>query len=482
MPASPKLTDPQRVAIREEVEAVLDRELKWVNLSLKILFGIIVALGIYTYWDLNRKVGRIVTERVDALLKSADSETSVKRTLDQLVNRSVITAYLIAAKRPDTPLVNKAVTLPRRHAREVNLSFDEWTRLRDWIRDEKLGQRDFADALVVLGAQEEVRTRKDAEEILAEMLDPPLRSRHRWMADDSRKRMAILQDFARPGLGAAALEVAAAAKDPRELRIAAMTYIQAVHYKEAFPRLWTMAAKMDDDDLDRQALYTCASLDPLNGEVAEVVDRIVSLPTVNVTDRVVERSIKLATAIWYAPVSDQTPDQLRPKIEEARFDVAKRLLARAFTGERSFVAVLASGVLVVYVNSKYGPYEAFGAQAEEFSQLRPYWSLLEDAAAAGDVNRLGWLAPRSALQEGLHALQVALTDTARFTVARSRTFTASQVPRIVLARSRASERRRDGTLSVIWKDESGDHEDTLTALEGAGFSFSLPREVAPRSN
>jgi hypothetical protein len=284
-PSPAPLTDAEKFAIRGEVERVLDRELSLLKLFVSILLGVIALLGIYTFVDLKSKIKVVIASRVDSLINSENSETSVKSMLAQLVNRSVITSYLVAAKGAEPPPASKAITVStKKLRRESDLSIDEWRRLREWIKGTELSESDFTDALVVLGGQDEARARKDADEILAEMVNPPARSKFKWMREQEGKRLAILQNFLRPGLGRAALEVALSEADSQELRIAAVQYIKTVHYKDAFRELIPLAGRNGATELSERALFACASLDPLNAEIAQKVDAIVGMPDGDKTD------------------------------------------------------------------------------------------------------------------------------------------------------------------------------------------------------
>jgi hypothetical protein len=485
-PPAEILTSSQKVALGEEVQKLLDREHRMLRFYGTVVLGLFTVLGIATYKDIRSQTTNIVKAEVEGLINRVDSETSVRRTLDRLVGRSVMTASMIVLRRPERVPVDKKVTLGnRRLDRELNLSFDDWTRLQKWVRDENLDQQDFSDTLVVLAAQDEERCRQDARDFLGEMLNPPTGSRYVWMRNRSAKRVAILENFLRPGLESPALEIATSEDSPREVRLAALDYLKEVQYKEGFDDLFPFAISAVDDEIALRALLTCAWLDPLSEKIEQEADKVIQGPP---TSRKVEKAIKLATEIWYAPgsTSDKTPDTIKAKVEEERMALAKRLLSYAF-GSQSRVVVLSDGVVAILVSSGGRSHEVFGAKRELFGQLDPYLELLRDAAAEHNIRRISLLAPWSASQRGLNALQLDLGEKAAITVLQSGEDGGSKAQvelsestsagRVLIARSRDSELRGDRTLTVLWTDRSGrELSGSLIKLSGSGFGFSLPKE------
>lgn len=483
------LTDAQRLALREEVEKLVeklvDREIKWLRLASGGIMVLFTVFGVTTYHEIKSQATNIAKSQVERLINQTDSETSVRRALDRLVGRSVMTASLIALRRPETPPFNKSITLRTRSLeRELNLSFDDWTRLQKWVQDEDLDQQDFSGTLVVLAAQDEERARQDAGDFLAEMLNPRARSKFAWMKNQQVKRLAILQTFLRPGLESPALEIATSSESSQELRIAALDYLAAVHYKDGFERLLTLAASGDDEEVALRALLTCAWLDPLDGNIEQAAEKTLKGTA---TPRNVDKAIRLAAAIWYAPspTKERTEDIIKAKIVEERLGSAKKLLSYGFDN-RARTAILDGGVVAIFVKSEKGPDDqAFGVEKERFDQFVPYWELLKDAAMKGDVARISVLAPRSASQRGLSALRLDLSETAGVMVSQSPEGEGSQVElsesanvdQVLLSRSVESELRGDEILKVLWTDTQGrERQGTLVGMSGSGFRFSLPRE------
>ena len=481
------LSSAQRLAIIEEVQKRLDREHKTFRTAIAIVTAVLLALGFGTYADFRRQAKVIVKAEVDGLINRVDSETSVRRTLDNLVGRSVMTASLIALRSPESVPPNRKITLgPEKPEKELNLSFDDWTRLQKWIRDERLDLQDFSGSLVVLAAQDEGRGQQDARDFLAEMLNPRAGSRYEWMSRQPAKRLMILRSFLRPGLETPALEIATSDDFSNELRSAALDYLKAVQARDTFDDLFSIVTKGGDDALALRALLTCAWLDPLNAKIKQEMEKIVMGPS---TPGKVERALGLAAAIWYAPnsTSNKTAESIRLKVLEERRSLAMQLLAYAFEEKRSRVVVLDGGVIAIIVESKDRPYEAFGVPKERFSQFDPYWMLLRNAAQKGDVVRTSRLAPWSASQSGLNALQLELTDSSAVTVlslegvsTKGSQLVLSQsagIARVVLARSKESEVRGNEAMNVLWTDKSGQQrQGSLIALNGREFEISFPKE------
>jgi len=472
--ADGKLPPALEVAVIAKVQQLVDREVsRFVKFALwgSLIFG---ALTVSAVWI---KTRAIVTAEVDALIQRTDAVTGVRHHLDDLTNRALVTASLIALRKPEAVPLKKHQTLAvKGPAKEISLSFADWARLKDWLQDETLDDQDFADTVAVLASQEETRARKDAEELLAEMLNPPEHWRYSWMLHHPRKRLAILQNFSRSGLGAAALQVALDDQSSKELRLAAMDYIQSSWYRSAFEALFAVAVAPGDGDLRLKALLTCAWLDPMNREIARAVDAALAGP---VADEDVEKAIKLATQIWYAPspTNEQTAEQVMNEVEQGRLRNAERLLSFAF-GHGAYVVVLSGDTLAIFFRSGKSADEAFGTSKEAFSRLLPYWDILAPAApAGGDLESFERLVPRSCTHHGLQALVARLAGSTSLVVSGSPALDGTQVSEVTLARSREDETRKRATLTAYWTDRSGHQlQGPLTGLHGQGFSFSLPRD------
>jgi hypothetical protein len=386
--AAEGLTPSQQIALRDEVQKLLDREHKMLRFYGAAALGILAVLGITTCQDIKSQTTEIVKSDVEGLINRADSETGVRQTLDGLVGRSVMTASLIALRRPETTPFDKRITVrTRMRDRELNLSFDDWTRLKKWIKDEKVDLQDFSGTLVVLAAQDEERVRQDSRDFLGEMLNPPAESQFKWMRNQPAKRLAILQNFLRPGLESPAFAIATSAESSRELRLAALDYIGTVHYKDRFDELLSLASPEGADGLALRALVICASLDPLDPQIKQETDKILNEPA---TPSRVDKAIRLAAAIWYAPSStnDKVADTIKDKIREGRQEIAKKLLSYAFD-HHSRVVVLDGGIIAIFPPSEDGPNDqSFGVEKGIFKDFNPYWNLLKDAAAGHDVTRI----------------------------------------------------------------------------------------------
>lgn len=467
---SPEMT----LAVHQEVQRLVDRELGRI---VKIALPVLLFLGIATFADVWVKTPSIVKAEVDALIQRADSSTSVDRTLNDLVNRAVVASYLISLRKAEPAAQNPLATdAGRRTAgpeRERSLAFADWARLDKWIQDKSLDDQDFLDALEVLASQDETRVAGDAKDFLAEMLNPPATSRFSWMLTQSNKRLAILQTFRQRGLGAAALEIAVASDNSKELRQAALDYIQASQFRSAFDRLFTLTTG-GDADLRLPVLLTCAWLDPLRGEIIKTVDDTLKG---RASEKDVGTSIKLAEAIWYAPsaTSERAPRQIKDAERKERFKHVTDLLNFAFA-HGTYVIILSGNSIALVVQSSYRPFGAFVAPREKFGRLQPYWEMLESAAGRGDLQTIERLAPRSCARDGLNALTATLKGASRITIANS-TLDGTQVPEFILARLPDAERRRAATLTVRATDRFGRQlQGPLTGLAGDGFEFRLPAD------
>ncbi len=476
-PTAASLSPDIALAVQREVQRQVDREL---GRSAKIIVAGLLFFGIASFVDVRGKLSMMVKAEVDALVGREDPETSVRHNLNDLVNRAIVSSYLIGLRRADLKTINRPqATEGERTERESRLSIAEWARLIKWVQDEKLDDQDFSDVLGILGAQEEARAGKDANDFLAEMLDPPTLSRFRWMLAQPGKRLAILQNFKQPELGAAALNVALADRNSKELRLAAMDYIRSSHLANAFDPLFLLAST-NDPDIRLRALLVCAWLDPLRAEVAKAVEGVVRGPS---SDKEIETALKLAAAIWYAPspANERAPKQIRTSIQQEQFKDAARLLDFAFA-HGAYVEVLSGDTLALMVRSAYRSYDAVVTSRDKFSRLQPYWTLLQSAAARGDLRKLQQLAPRSCSRGGLNALLVKLKGSARITIANSWTRDGTQVSELALARSTDSEQRRAEVLTARATDRTGQEvQGQLTGVGGGSFEFFLPAEFNSES-
>jgi hypothetical protein len=470
--------------MRDEVRSILSQELQFyrgVVLLLAAVLGVVfTVLGWTTYKDIQDQV----KESVEKLINRTDYETIVKRTLDRLVGRSAMIASLIALHRPEARPSDEEFALgAQARNREVNLSFDDWTRLQKWIQDESLEQQDFSGTLMVLAAQDEERARQDASSFLGEMLNPSVGSRFAWVRKHPAKRLAILRNFIRPGLESQAMDIAKSEESPRELRFAALEYVKRVGYREGFDELRALVAPDKDDELAFRALLTCATLDPINGLIEQESAKIIAGKGLS---RSVEKATRLATAIWEAPssTSDKIPQAVRDEVAENREELSRKLLSYAFDNN-SRVVVLSDDNVAIIVRSEIGPDEqAFLKPKETFAKFTPYWNLMNDAVKMGSVARISSLAPWSATRQGLESLQLNLSETARVKVAigaRSQVVELSEstsIGRLLLARLESAERRGLDKLTVLWTDGEGRRlQGELIGLSGDGFDVSLVKDA-----
>ncbi len=498
--ADPLLTNEAKLAIRTEVEKILDRELSNLKQSGKILswlFGVVVALlgwlGFATFRDLAKGAKDIVTVKVTELINSQDSETGVKSRLAELVNRSVITAHLLDEKRTTqrnlNPHAGRVITVSSaRPQADQDLDLDDWKRLGRWIQDPTLSESDFTDALLLLGRQGGDRVKQDCHDFLAAMVNPPEKGQFSWMRGKDSKRRAILEVFRGAGLESAALQIVLNRREKLELRIASLGYLSAVNFRPAARDLLPLVQGQEEQALKDQALYTCASLDPLSSEMVKLAQSVANDEKTGKSDAATDRALKLAAAIWYAPVTiaakgdDLRAAKLQALIEGEKLTFSSQLIAPALQNQRAFVIKLNDQAVGFYVNA-LEPYKSFGVSIADFLQFKPYWGVLAQVANKGQLALVGWMAPRSALQEGLWALAVAATSKGSLKSGKD-SVDASHASRIVLARTvNAEAKRKWESLELLWTDTAlRDHEGPLTDLQGTGFEFTFPDSRASTHN
>jgi hypothetical protein len=207
-------------AVANEVEKQLNREreiiksagsigFKIIATSLAVLFAVLTVFSLTTWKDVKEQTVAIAKLRVDELVKQTDSDTGVKHILNDLLNHTIVAADITAAMRLEASNKRQITDLPRY----------EWDRLRDWLKDENIGDQEFLDVLGLLNAQSDVRKTKDANEFLSDMLNPANGSPYVWMLKHPDRQSAILSTFENKNLGKAAVTIALSTNFSEELRV-----------------------------------------------------------------------------------------------------------------------------------------------------------------------------------------------------------------------------------------------------------------------
>jgi hypothetical protein len=248
-------------------------------------------------------------KKVDDLVGRSDSETGVKQTLNDLVNRAIVASELTALLRAE----NKGIELP----------MYEWNRLKSWLKVDGLSVEDFSNTLDVLNAQSDERKTLDANGILKYMLSPKGGSLHDVVKDRPDKIEAILSHFQNQDMGASAVEIAQSSDFSQELRISAINYLRDLDYVDGFEKLIVVESSAEPGTLKQAALATCAVLRPSDKLfLAELQKQLAQPATVD--------SMKAAAAItaawWSTPQSSLWRHELSADTEASLVVTTKKLL------------------------------------------------------------------------------------------------------------------------------------------------------------
>jgi acyl transferase domain-containing protein len=179
------ISSDMKAMVQAEIRDQLDRErailreagslaLKIVGGAFALLLAIFTIFGLTTWKDVAKQTTDYMKQRVDALIQNSDSETGVRQTLNDLVNRAIVAAEL--------------TSLSHQAGKNLDLPKFEWDRLRAWLKTESLETQQFEDTLAILNAQSAERKKADANGFLSEMLNPTDTSAYRWIVRQPQKR------------------------------------------------------------------------------------------------------------------------------------------------------------------------------------------------------------------------------------------------------------------------------------------------------
>jgi hypothetical protein len=464
------------IAVTAEVEKQLSREravlkdvggiaLKIIAGSFVLLFAIFTVFGLTTWNDVKKETSAFVKDRADELIQRSDSETSVKQTLNNLVNRAIVASELLRLKRDS--------------GQELELPQSEWDRLRNWLKVENLDIHEFTDVLTILNAQKKDRKKADANGFLSEMLSPPDSSSYQWMKKQPDKRVAIMTTFEQMDMGASAVEVATSSGVSEDTKIAAIRYIRTLRFAEGFDKIFRVGISADEGVLKREALVTSAALRPTDLRVLGEIEKLTNQSAPR------SSSLRIVTEI----VREIWRNQYEQEGEPDRLEMGKRLLEFAFKHgiylreDQSALRVrLADGDLpaprasvLLWIPTGRGTASGYSlGDGKQFNQLTPYWTLLNDAADSNDIPKIKRLAirassPRPAMKITIPkeaALIVENENGEQITLLRD----IAESVRLAVIQSKSEN---DNPLQVSWGDtEKRTFRGKLAGFSGKGFKFS----------
>jgi hypothetical protein len=477
-----------RAMIQAEIGDQLDRErailrdagslaLKIVGGAFAILLAIFTIFGLTTWKDIASQTITYMKQRVDGLIQNSDSETGVKQTLNDLVNRSILAAEL--------------TSLSRQSGKPLDLPKFEWDRLKAWLKSESLEDQEFKDALALLNAQGSERKKSDANGFLSEMLNPPDASPYRWMVKQPEKRLAIMDDFKSVDLGASAVAIAQSSAVSEDLRLAAIKYIRDVNFTDAFDKIIAVASTTDEGPLKAEALLTSAKLRPTNPKFLAELKKLTSQSN----SSSMSEALRIVGLLWehgetYSSINDaETGMQV--------METSKKLLAFALDGgayislnspprwlirstdiSENMVTHSPSSRPTVSIMVPTSQSSAVGTaywNLQNFGKLKPYWELLADAANKSDLKKIGaymFSADHVDDESVSAAIKIGTNSSlvVRNTTGGDVTLKSDVVSEILL--QPVGRGTRD--LSVQWtKDHEVSSSGNISNFSGGDFKFSL---------
>jgi hypothetical protein len=410
---------------------------------------------------------------VDNLVQRSDSETGVKQTLNNLVNRAIVTSELTALQKKKLNGEHPILELPRY----------EWDRLRAWLKMESLSNDEFADTLAILNAQAEDRKKADANSFLSEMLNPDQEpffqqlfqssQSYQWIKRQPQKREEIMQNFLNFDMGSSALSLTTASDVSEKLKIDAIKYLRYIAYSDGVGKVIALASSSEEGPLQREALITSAFLEPTNPKLVAQIDMVIAHPT----------GVKTAVQILETILRSQDERFWEGRHKPNYEDLNKKLLA----------FVLNNGVSIRLVQREFDKYaEAFFVLASEsgkasvdrigfgsldtFRSLGAYWSLLAEAVNSGRRDKVGALIFSADISKNPKAYaEITLGDQSEIAVTVSNTsgqtaLKQQNVKRILLI-PRGLESTTD--LKASWMIDNKRIDGNVIRFSGVGFGASL---------
>ncbi|MDT4331066.1 hypothetical protein ACQE3E_16375 [Methylomonas sp. MED-D] len=387
--------------VRQEVEIQLAKEQKILKESVAIAAKIIGAaaalflaiftvFGLTTWRDIKQEATQLVKKQAEELIQQADSESNIKDTLNDLLNKTIVTSHLASHTNVNS--------------REVELASNDWGRLRGWIKKEELPLQDFLDTLALLNLQSDERKKVDANRLIAEMLNPPEKSPYRWITKQPEKTEAILANFKHKDLGSSAVELVASAALTDSVKAQAARYVGEVSYDEGVEKLLTTYRTLPWGMAKQSALKTCVELRPDQSEVIEELKRLIGeeprrekIDTiVNILAALPHIKSTLDLSINQDELNTLSKDLLRYaaknglyfNLEYPNVDLWSRSrLSEDDVGPANQVTPRPF-ISWMVTTSKHSASGAGSMSIREFREFETYWQLLAEWASASDIERL----------------------------------------------------------------------------------------------
>jgi acyl transferase domain-containing protein len=446
---------------------------KILGAAAAVFLAVFTVFGITTWGDIKKEATAVVKLQAEELVKKADSETSIKKTLTDLLNRAVVNSVL--ASRANRP------------KRDVILANNDWDRLRTWLKNEDLEIQDFKDTLAVLNAQDGERKNSDANRLISMMLNPPEKSTYQWIYKQPEKIQAILDVFKEKALGSAAAELVTSNALTEDIRASAARYVMDVEYAEGVDKLLDSYTHLKNGDTKKNTLVSCVVLGPDHPGVIAEVRKILS-------EKPSRANITTAGALLAIAANPKARGEFQLLVKDLFAYAGKNGTYISLSTPRNvfmFNAVARGTnagseaelphVLVWTAESQGVSNGARAFTMWEFEHLAAYWSVLSESANAGNIKLVTALLLRNA-SDPLYSRPIAEYQAL---ITADPAATVTLIAKGGVAKSVELRSLKGATLhstgsgeslgvEINWESDGNRVESAkLVALKGSGFKFSL---------
>jgi len=481
--------------VRAQVEAQFAKEnqllrdsvglaAKIAGAALALFLAIFTLLGISTWRDIRKDTSSIVAREARALIDKGGSGANVEETLNALMNKALVSATLTKISRDGS-------------AEVLELSANDWSRLKAWVKHEDLEEQDFKDALAVLNAQPRDRKASDANGFLSEMLDPPQQSPYRWMVRQPEKTEAILSIFKHQALGAAAVEIVKSQRASDTIRVKAAEYVSSVRFSEGVDDLVRAYDSLPEGRPRESVLIACWELAPDNAQVQAITRKVLASTQTADSTRFVGRLIASSSRPRFTTSEEEALAPLKREmlIHGIKHGIAFRLSEPPDgAGEMAFRSSLEDPkprpLPRVSIWARTSRSSASGADALSLAELersRVYWDLLGELASRGDLTGfsrllLGRDFGNAFGGEARIAVSIAANAGAVVSVNSAGSIQNLDLMKLNKPRVMGSGMPQEDEVTLSWTEGAGAiRSGRVTGLRGSGYRLALVRNTRPGS-
>jgi len=464
--------------VRAEVGIELEKEQKLlkdsvvlaakiVGAAITVFFAMFTVFGLTTWSDIKKETIQIVKKQAEELIQRADSETSIKNTLTDLLNRTVISSTLAAHARGPS--------------HEITLSVNDWERLRTWIKREDLPLQDFMDTLAVLDLQTDDRKKTDANRLLSEMLSPPEKSPYNWISKQPEKTEAILSNFKHKDLGSSAVDLVASPAHTDSVRAKAAIYVREVGYLEGVDKLLSTYRTLNWSEVKQNALMTCVMLRP---DWSEVVGELKRLLAEGPRSEKIDAVVKIITILPQLKIGSS---ELMAVSKDALLYATRNGLIFDLVSYYSVITSIETQWVTLFLATSSDPLLPLVPVGRltfsEFKDFKPYWQLLSELANAGDMEQLRYLFPHERGLESSYIRKFPLAisaDRGAIAIVEEKGLKKElDLENLVDASVLSIGFLSSAKAQLTWFENTGNGvKAQLIGLKGKNFKFSL-KEIKP---